>query len=103
MSILVKPYEISVWDDIWDSTADSGKGKFIEKRLGIIGSNKMTYQGRVIEPTLTRNVNGTKRLSFKMYKHFIDNITGEKVGNPFSDWLISERKVKLKYGKTKEG
>ena len=49
MSILVKPYEISVWDDIWDSTADSGKGKFIEKRLGIIGSNKMTYQGYVRE------------------------------------------------------
>jgi hypothetical protein len=32
-----------------------------------------------------------------MYKRYIDNITGEEVENPFVDWLISERKVKLKY------
>jgi hypothetical protein len=57
----------------------------------------MIYQGRALEPTLTRNVNGVKKLSFKMYKHFIDNVTGEKVTNKFSDWLISERKVKLFY------
>jgi hypothetical protein len=57
----------------------------------------MIYQGRALEPTLIRNVNGVKKLSFKMYKHFIDNATGEKVTNKFSDWLISERKVKLFY------
>jgi hypothetical protein len=97
MSILVKPYEISVWKDWWDSTEDNGKGKFVEKRIGVIGSDKMIYQGRALEPTLTRNINGTKKLSFKMYKYFIDNITGEKITNEFSDWLISERKVKLLY------
>jgi hypothetical protein len=32
-----------------------------------------------------------------MYKHYVDNMTGEKVENPFCDWLVSERKVKLEY------
>jgi hypothetical protein len=60
MSILKKPYEISVWDDVWDTD----QGKFIEKRLGIIGSDKMLSQSRAIKPQLTRNVNGTKKFSF---------------------------------------
>jgi hypothetical protein len=34
MSILVKPYEISVWDDDWNPSLL----KFEEKRVGIIGS-----------------------------------------------------------------
>jgi hypothetical protein len=91
MSILRKPYKISVWDDIWDGE------KFVEKKLGVIGSDEMSFGGRVIEPNFSRNVNGVKKLSFKMYKHFIDMTTGEKVDNPYSDWLISERKVKLYY------
>jgi hypothetical protein len=37
MSILVKPYEISVWED------DSVEGKFVEKRICIIGSDQMAY------------------------------------------------------------
>jgi hypothetical protein len=37
MSILVKPYEISVWDDIWDTTEQ----RFVEKRLAIIGTDTM--------------------------------------------------------------
>ena len=93
MSILRKDYEISVWNDVWES------GKFVEKRLGIIGSNSMSYEGRAIEPNFSRNVNGVKKLSFKMYKYFIDPITGEKALNPFVNWLVSERKVKLKYEK----
>lgn len=93
MSILKKPYEISVWEDRWDSDQQ----KFVEVRLGVIGSDKMMAQCRAIEPNLVRNVNGTKKFSFKMYKQYIDTITGEKVSNPFSDWLISERKVKLYY------
>lgn len=97
MSILKKPYEISVWEDEWVSSADNGKGKFVEKRIGVIGTDNMLYQGRAIEPNLTRNVNGVKKFSFKMYKRFVDNMTGEEVDNPFSDWLISERKVKLEY------
>ena len=91
MSILRKDYEISVWKDTWKSD------KFIEERLGIIGSDSMSYEGRAIEPNFSRNVNGVKKLSFKMYKYFVDPVTGEKALNPFVDWLVSERKIKLYY------
>ena len=60
MSILTKPYTITVWRDEWD-TANK---KFVEKRIGIIGTDKMTAQCRALEPTLTRNVNGVKKFSF---------------------------------------
>ena len=93
MSILKKPYTISVWNDVWNPAT----GKFEEQRVGVIGADNMLYQGRAIEPNLIRNVNGTKKFSFKMYKYFVDNETGERVENPFVDWLVSERKVKLQY------
>jgi hypothetical protein len=35
MSILKKPYEISVWEDVWDND----KNKFVEKRIAIIGTD----------------------------------------------------------------
>jgi hypothetical protein len=44
--MLKGPYEISVWGDVWDSNAK----KFKEERLGVIGSDTMTYQGRVFSP-----------------------------------------------------
>ena len=92
MSYLTKDYEISVWEDEW-----SGTTGFTEKKLAVIGSNTMTSQARVFSPQLVKNTNGTKTLTFKLYKKFIDNVTGEKVHNPFYDYLIAERKVKLKY------
>lgn len=94
MSILRKPYEISVWEDAWDTN----QKKFIEKKICVIGSDKMESQSRVFDPNFTRNVNGVKKLSFKMYKQYIDNVTGEKIDNIFSKLLVNERKVKLKYG-----
>ena len=93
MSNLIKPYVISVWDDVWIEAESC----FKEFRLGIIGADNMTYQGRALTPQLTRNVNGTKKLSFKMYKQFVDTVTGEKIVNPYVDLLINERKVKLEY------
>lgn len=93
MSNLIKPYQITVWNDVWDSV----QGKFVEKRLGIIGADSMESQSRAIEPQFTRNVNGVKKLTFKMYAKYKDSVTGEDTKNPFIDWLISERKVKLFY------
>jgi hypothetical protein len=97
MSILKKPYEISVWEDEWDSTNKT----FVEKKLGVIGADNMLTQSRAIEPNLVRSVNGNKKLTFKMYRYYIDNITGEKVENPYFTygWMVNERKIKLKYGK----
>ena len=94
MSILKKPYEISVWEDVWDES----QGKFIERKICVIGSDQMSTQSRAFNPNLTRNINGVKKLTFSMYKQYIDNVTGEKITNPFIAYLVSERKVKLKYG-----
>jgi tRNA(Ile)-lysidine synthase TilS/MesJ len=91
MGNLVKPYEISVWDDIWNGD------RFIEERLLVIGTDEMASMNKAIEPVLTRNVNGTKKFSFKMYKRYTDSETGEEIINPFIDYLVSERKVKLYY------
>jgi hypothetical protein len=91
MSYLKKAYEISVWEDVWDGS------QFVESRICIIGSDSMTSQNKVFEPQLTENTNGTKKLSFKLYKKFIDNTTGQLVSNPFAEHLINERKVKLHY------
>jgi hypothetical protein len=94
MSILVKPYEISVWEDAWEVD------KFVEKRVCIIGADTMIAQCRAIEPTLTRNVNGVKKFTFKMYRYYVDNTTGERVENPFMVFLKNERKIKLYYEDT---
>ena len=91
MSILNSSYEISVWLD------KLVNGTFQEERICVIGSDTMLFEGRVIEPRLTRNINGEKKFSFKMYKRFVDTITGEEVENPFSEYLINEAKVKLYY------
>lgn len=92
MSLLIGEYEISVFDDELDS-----QGNLIEKRKAVIGSNKMLGQGRAIQPTLVRSINGQNKFSFKMYRYYTDNLTGEKIENPYISLLVSERKVKLHY------
>lgn len=93
MSNLIKPYTISVWDDVWDEDTKS----FKERKYAVIGSDTMQSQNAVIDPILSRNVNGTKRLTFQLCKRYKDSLTGEQITNPFADYLISERKIKLKY------
>lgn len=92
MSILKKPYEISLWEDEWDGT------KFVEKRIMTIGSNTMEFQGRALEPKLVRKTNGEVNFSFNMYYTYIDTCTGNKVDNPFVNCIVNESKIKLKYG-----
>jgi hypothetical protein len=44
MSILRKPYELSVWEDVWDPNGvveGEEVGKFVEKKICVIGSDKM--------------------------------------------------------------
>ena len=91
MSILTKSYAISAWRD------ELVEGSLIERKICDIGSDLMEFEGRVLEPTLTKNVNGTKKLTFKMYKKYIDPLTGQKVSNPFFDFLTAESKIKLYY------
>lgn len=93
MSVLRRPYELSIWGDTWDSTTN----EFAEEKLVIIGSNTMTSQSRALQPKLVRNVNGTHTLTFSMYYQYKDNITGEDIENPYAPYLTNERKLKLQY------
>ena len=93
MSILKKPYEVSVWLDVWDNSTNS----FTEEQVAIIGSDTMTSQYRVLEPKFKRNVNGSNELTFKMHRRYKDSMTGQEVVNPFIDLVVNETKLKLKY------
>ena len=94
-------YEISLWED--KLVPESGTEENIvpehyeEEKICIIGSDTMTSQARALEPKLVKNINGTNKLTFKLYYIYIDNETGKKVQNPFISLLINERKVKCKW------
>ena len=97
-------YEISIWEDFFvpAETEQQPDGSYIvkspsyydERKLAIIGSDTLESQSRTVEPKLVRNANGTNTLTFKMFYHYVDNITGEEVDNPFIGLLTNERKVK---------
>ena len=94
MSILSKSYELTIWNDVngveqLDITSGYG---------GVIGSStwcEENRQCRALEPVFSTNVNGVKKLSFKMYKKYIDTENGTEKENPFISKLVSEKKVKL--------
>lgn len=94
-------YEISLWED--RLVHQTGEGQSIvpehyeEEKVCIIGSDTMTSQARALEPKLVRNVNGTNKLTFKLYYTYIDNETGKRIQNPFTSLLVNERKVKCKW------
>lgn len=93
MSKLISNYEISIWEDVWDNETS----KFKEEFVILIGSDKMESQSKALEPVLTKSSKGSKKLTFKLVKHYYDNNTGKKIVNPFVDYLKNETKVKLKY------
>lgn len=57
------PYEISIWQDKWNENQKT----YVEEKIAIIGSDKMTASCRAVEPKLISNINGTNKFSFKMY------------------------------------
>ena len=94
-------YEISLWED--RLVPQTGEGQSVvpehyeEEKVCIIGSDTMTSQARALEAKLVRNVNGTNKLTFKLYYTYIDNETGKRIQNPFTSLLVNERKVKCKW------
>jgi len=92
---LIKPYEISVWED--KLIQDGNEKKFIENRLAVIGSNTMTGLNKVYEPIFNKKSNGERTLTFSLKYKYFDPYIGEEVVNPFASLLINERKVKLHY------
>jgi hypothetical protein len=69
MGIIKGKYELSIWEDKLD------EGKFIESKKCVIGSDKMQdamVSHRAYDITLTRNVNGSKSLTFKLAYVYTD-------------------------------
>ena len=88
----MKPkYEISVWEDV---LSEDGKS-FEERKIIVIGSDTMTSEARAREPKLVTNINGTNKFTFNMYYSYIDTRTGERVKNPYIQYLVNERKIKI--------
>lgn len=92
-------YEISLWEDrlVLEDINTKIPEHYEEEKICIIGSDTMTSQARALEPKLVRNVNGTNKLTFKLYYTYIDNETGKRIQNPFISLLVNERKVKCKW------
>lgn len=90
-------YEISLWEDKLKAQNGDIPEHYEEEKICVIGSDNMTSQARALEPKLVRNVNGTNKLTFKLYYTYIDNETGKKVQNSFISLLVNERKVKCKW------
>lgn len=91
MSSLKKPYEISVWRDVFQGN------KFVEQKVAIIGSDIMTSQYRAADPKLVRKINGSNEFSFTLYRRYKNSISGKEVINPFVDLINNESKIKLYY------
>ena len=97
---LIKPYEISVWEEKLTQIEGSEPAEytFKETKLAVIGSNTMTGPNKVYEPVFTKKVNGEKTLTFSLkYRYFDPYSENEEVVNPFAALLVNERKVKLHY------
>ena len=93
---LIKPYEISVWED--RLIQNGNEYKFIENKLAVIGSNEMTGLNRVYDPVFNKKANGERTLTFSLkYKYFDPYIGNDEIINPFVSLLTNERKVKLHY------
>ena len=88
-------YEISLWRDGFNNNGD-----YYEEKIAVIGSDTMEAQARALEPNLVEEINGTSTFTFKMYYTYVDNQTGERYDNPFGQYLVNERKIKV-YWKNK--
>ena len=93
---LIKPYEISVWED--KLIQDGATYRFEENKLAVIGSDTMTGLNKVYDPVFNKKTNGERTLTFSLrYKYFDPYSGNSDFINPFAALLVNERKVKLHY------
>ena len=92
---LIKPYQISVWED--RLIESGGESHYEEVKIAEIGSDTMTSQNRVYSPVFKVNTNGEKTLTFSLKYKYYDELVGDFVVNPFERFLVNERKIKLFY------
>ena len=116
MSIIKKPYELSVWEDVLIYVGKDSNGEdiessnindlaiidyqyYTENRLAIIGSDTMTDPGRAHNVIFKKNINGTQIVTFDMFYQYENFETGEIIRNPLINLVVDERKIKLFYEK----
>jgi hypothetical protein len=57
----------------------------------------MDSLSRALSPKFKKGINGSKELTFKMYRQYTDPVTGDTVDNLYVQMLANESKIKLKY------
>lgn len=116
MELFKKPYEISLWEDVltfvvkngnyiteYEESLEGAVGQVIaqyykERLICIIGSDTMDTPIRAMQAKLVSKVNGENILTFNMYSHYYDTVDEEYYTNPFTKYLVNERKVKIRHG-----
>ena len=102
MDELKKPYKITLWEDkpryIYNQQNEVTNQWLEEVCIATIGSNTMDTPIRAFNPILTEDLNGSKTFTFITYYRYWDDEAEEFKINPFTNLLVNERKVKLKYG-----
>ena len=93
--LILKEYEISLWEDILKTNETSSY--YEEQKICTIASSSMDTAAKAYNATLVTELNGANTLTFSILKSYYDNEIGEKIENPFVKLLVNERKVKLKY------
>ena len=93
---LIKPYEVSIWEDEFVPTGNK-TGYYREVKIATIGGDTMTSQSRIFSPILALNTNGEQTFTFSIKFQYYDEHTQEYVTNPLVSLLVNERKIKLKY------
>ena len=65
---LIKPYEISVWEDklVKIENTNSAEYRFEENKIAVIGSDTMTGMNRIYNPIFNKKSNGEKSLTFSL-------------------------------------
>lgn len=117
MSIQIKPYELSLWEDVLtfvveradgirfeyeNSLPEDAQGVVVaqyykERKICIIGSDTMNTPIKATQAKLVSKINGENILTFNMYSHYYGE-DGNLYTNPFIGFLVNERKIKLRYG-----
>ena len=62
---LIKPYEVSVWEDEFVPTGNK-TGYYREVKIATIGGDTMTSQSRIFSPILALNTNGEQTFTFSI-------------------------------------
>lgn len=91
--MLLKPYELSVWEEELDESGE----RYKENKIAVIASSTLDAPEAAHSLVLHKNVNGETTLTFSIQYRYFDPMSEEMVVNPFAQYLVNERKVKLKY------